>query len=306
MKNGCVCYVINSAYLFPTLVSSIQARKHVPVEVADVVIVCIGELNQDVRVAEDVASQHGVKLKYISKNVIDNMHIMFARLFIHVFFGDEYDRIVYIDGDTQVAGSLAPLFDVVIPSGGFLACRDPAGLFADLSSGWRGRVAAERRAIGYGQPLNRYFNSGVLVVDRSSWPEIAAECLKSIGQFGQKMKYPDQDILNLAVGDRCTLIANRWNFPGFLIGTAAEQRVKPHIYHFMSNPRPWKEQVAPWGAKWAKPYRDLLADHPALAALTPRPEIKMTPRYVLQQLYKGVLEYRRVARILEAAPDLEV
>jgi lipopolysaccharide biosynthesis glycosyltransferase len=306
VKTGCVCYVIDSAYLFPTLVSSIQARQNVPVELADVVIVCIGARCENGAIAEEVATKFGVSLRFVPRDAVEHLHIMFGRLFLSNFFGDQYRRVVYIDGDTQVAASLAPLFDVDIPTGRFLACRDPAGLFADLSSRWRGRVSEERRAIGYNQAFNRYFNSGVLVVDMATWPALADECLATIRRLGESMKYPDQDILNLAVGDRCSLIANRWNFPGFLIGTVAEQRVAPHIYHFMSNPRPWKQQVAPWGAKWTQPYRALLADHPSLATLTPRPEIRMTPRYVLQQFYKGLVEYRRVAKILEAAPDLEV
>ena len=119
------------------------------------------------------------------------------------------------------------------------------------------------------------------------------------------MKYPDQDILNLAVGERCELISNRWNFPGFLIGSPAERVAEPRIVHFMSNPRPWTVAAAPWGARRQQPYKNLLSSHPDLEFLKPARSLRTVMRYQIIQSLKMMIEYRAVGRLHETKPDLE-
>ena len=302
--SGCVCYIVNNGYLLPALVSASQARRHTPKSVADIVIVIVDRPHAEAAAFGEAAKSLSVEILYAQASDINNMHIMFARLFLDRLLSERYTRIVYIDGDTQVDGDLTPLFEVRVEDGHFLACRDPAHMFAQLSSTWRRRIDAERAAIDYQGPSDRYFNSGVLVVDRSSWPELARKCLDLADRRGQTMKFPDQDILNLAIGDRCRLISHRWNFPGFLIGSAAETKVQPRIYHFMSNPRPWIVAAPPWGTQRLRPYQDLLAQHPALAFLKPAGSIASVVRAHLAQTLKMALEYNRVGAYSETAPDI--
>jgi lipopolysaccharide biosynthesis glycosyltransferase len=192
---------------------------------------------------------------------------------------------------------LDPLVRAVIPEGRFMACRDPANLFADLSPARQTRLLERRERLGLlGEPED-YFNSGVLVIDRDGWPPMARACIEAYVEMQALCLHPDQDALNIAIGDRCIFISNKWNFPGFLIGSAAEAARHPHIYHFMSNPRPWKVSVGPWGARWCKPYQDLLLAHPELEELAPRKRLGEQIRYTLQQELKIWTEYRRVGKI---------
>ncbi len=304
MIKACACYIIDSGYLLPALVSAIQARKNLSHDLADVIIVCIDTPDENSAQVQAVAEENAVRLSYVPRQVIGDMHIMFARLIVHDLIAEQYERILYIDADTQIAGPLDPLIAAPIPPGRFLACRDPAVIFAKLSAGWHRRIKAERDEVGYTRPFANYFNSGVIVMERESWPTLSAACLEMLRDRGQQMQYPDQDILNLAIGDRCTLISNRWNFPGFLIGSNVEKSTKPHIYHFMSNPRPWNHAVAPWGQAGARPYTELLRQYPELAFLTPRKAALRTARYWLQQELKMVAQYRAVGRLAEPDPEL--
>ncbi|HEY3695991.1 glycosyltransferase family 8 protein [Phenylobacterium sp.] len=303
---GCVCYVIDEGYLFPTLVSALQARAHVPPAVADVVIACIGEPTAHSEAVAAVAAARGVHFIRASHADIDGLHVMFGRFFLSEILPAHYRRVVYIDGDTQVRGALEPLFRADVPAGGFLACRDPAILFAQHDLAHRRRLAAYRQQIGLTGAAEDYFNSGVLVIDRAGWGAIAETCLGVYRERGEAFRFPDQDALNLGARDACTLISNRWNFPGFLIGSRAEAVALPRIYHFMSNPRPWNVAAQPWGEAWGAPYRGLLADHPELSFLKPSKSRMHVVRYCVQQFVKMSLSYRAVGRMREAPPQLYV
>jgi lipopolysaccharide biosynthesis glycosyltransferase len=301
---ACVCYTIDEGYLLPALVSAIQARSQVATATADVVIIVIGERGEWSASGEAVAAEHAVRMVFAEREAIDRRHIMFARLYLPTLLTEPYRRIIYIDGDTQVRGDLTPLVEAPISPGRFLACRDPAVVFAELSERWRRRIASERAAVGYERPQADYFNSGVLVIDPESWPPLAEACFAMLSSGAGASRYPDQDLLNLAIGDCCTLISSRWNFPGFFIGSPAEARLRPRIYHFMSNPRPWIEPVRPWGAAWAEPYLKLIEDHPELAGLAPKRNRLRALRYWLQQEVKMETAYAPAGKVREPDPEL--
>jgi lipopolysaccharide biosynthesis glycosyltransferase len=296
MATACVCYVVDEGYLFPTLVSAIQARQFTS-SAAEVVIACIGPMSPRAARIGEIAQAHGIELINAPSAAIDDMHVMFGRLFVDRFLPARFKRVIYIDGDTQIAGSLDPLVEAVIPQGAFLACRDPSSLFADLSPARRARLTEHHHQLGLSGVRGEYFNSGVLVLDRDGWAPLAQACVDCYRENQALFVHPDQDALNVAVGDRCRIISNKWNFPGFLIGSEAEAARRPHIYHFMSNPRPWKVSVGPWGARWSQPYADLLGAYPELAQIAPRRLLGEQVRYAVQQELKMWLEYRRVGKI---------
>jgi lipopolysaccharide biosynthesis glycosyltransferase len=304
MPLGCVAYVIDNGYLLQALVSAAQARACVSRETADVVIICIDRPSPLHSEVSRIADDHGIELTYRDPAEIGAMHVMFGRLYLHRMLKEEYSRIVYIDGDTQIRGALDPLFSVDIPEGCFLACRDPAALFARLSTRWLNKIVTERREVGFTRPHSDYFNSGVLIIDRDSWTGLFARCVELLRERGEGSRYPDQDILNLAVGDRCRFISTRWNFPGFLIGSREESILRPVIYHFMSNPRPWNQAAPPWGNRWSQPYAEMLKDHPALRPLAPPKSVRQAARYWAQQSYKIAAEYRAVGLMREFEPDI--
>ncbi|WP_236621597.1 glycosyltransferase family 8 protein [Asticcacaulis benevestitus] len=302
---NCVCYVIDDNYLFPTLLSAYQARLFTPLDTGDVVIVCIAEASAAIDLATSVASRMGIKLLRFGTDAIEHMHPMFGRLFINSLLPEHYQRIAYVDGDTQIAGSLRPLLDVFIPEGHFLAVRDPASLFARISPDWEARTKADRVQAGLSGDYNNYLNTGVLVFDRTSWTNLSAATLQAIRAKGDAFKFGDQDPMNLAVGDKCLYIPNRWNFPGFLIGTEAERAVRPIIYHFMSNPRPWLHSGLPWGRKWQEPYKVMLKTYPELAPLAPKASWGDKLKYHVQQLIKCATEYHKVSTLRESDAILQ-
>ncbi|BEV11580.1 glycosyl transferase family 8 [Asticcacaulis sp. DW145] len=303
-KKSCVCYAVDDNYLFPTLLSASQVRQYNKSRDTDVVIICIAAPSEKTKLAAEVARELGISFIVKPLSAIDNMHPMFGRLFLNDLLPELYERTVYIDGDTQVVGSLEPLIEAEIPTGHFLAARDPAALFAKLSPAWYRTISSDRLDAGITGSLDDYFNTGLLVFDLSSWRQLSQATLETFRKKEGGYKFGDQDPMNVAVGDKCIYIPNTWNFPGFLIGTPAEDRAQPIVYHFMSNPRPWTHTGKPWGAAWSKPYQKFITRFPALSSIAPRSTLFQKLKYKLQQRLKLNTEYARVGTLLEAKPTL--
>ena len=293
---SCVCYVVDEGYLFPTLVSALQARRHTPPVDADVAICCLGAPPATLEPFRKIAESAGVRLLAPDLSILDGRHVMFGRFFLDRILDRSYRTILYIDGDTQIARSLAPLLTVARPSGFIGAARDPVTLYAAMSDRWAGRHAAHCDAIGFTGAKADYVNSGVLLISPDGWSDISAACLALYDRRPERYIHPDQDVLNIVAQDHLHLMSTRWNFPGFLIGSGSEAAVSPHVYHFMSNPRPWHSAGPPWGVKWAEPYAELARRHPELAAVAPRASWSRRLRYAAQQRLKQVTEYRKVGR----------
>src|ERR1700761_3338600 len=177
MPDACIGYVIDKGYILQALVSAAQARADLPREAGDVAIVCIDDRIDEVRHLAPVAESYGVELVLARRSAIGGAHIMFGRFFLHKMLSKAYRRIAYIDGDTQIRGSLEPILSVDIPKGCFLAARDPPALYAKLSRRWFKGLREERAEAGYPRPYGEYFNSGFLAFDSDSWDELAAICV---------------------------------------------------------------------------------------------------------------------------------
>lgn len=301
---SCICYVVDDNYLFPTLVSASQVRQHFKSELSDIIIVCLAEPSGKTETAEEIAGSLGLTLLVRPLSVIDNMHPMYGRLFIHSLIPASYERVVYIDGDTQIVASLEPLIKVDIPTGKFLAVRDPSGMFARSSDAWMRATQADRDRAGIARSYDDYFNTGVLVFNRADWEKLSELTLEAIQRKEGGFKFGDQDPMNAAVGDRCIFIPNTWNFPGFFIGTPCETVASPIIYHFMSNPRPWIHSGLPWGPEWSRPYQSFIQRYPASASLAPKASTAQKLKYRFQQFVKCVTEYRKVGRLRETPADI--
>lgn len=287
----CVCYISDEGYLFPSLMSALQLRQNISAEKADVVMYYIGSMTPKSALFESTYEAHGIRFAVVSPDAIDNMHIMFARLFVDRFIGPNYRRILYIDGDTQIGANVDPLLDVQLPIDKFCAARDPLTLVLDWNNSDPFKQRAYFKEIGVSpERLRTYFNSGVLRFDRDSWTKISADALREVRSRKTSFRFPDQDALNLVAGEKCLTMSYKWNFPAFLLDTDLRDLIKPRIYHFMSNPRPWQGPFHPWGRERHSIYLDLVARHPELAPYWPTLSTPRYLKYFIQQYYKKWFE----------------
>jgi lipopolysaccharide biosynthesis glycosyltransferase len=221
------------------------------------------------------------------------MRPAFARLFIDCIVEAAYQRILYIDGNTQIAGNIDPLIDVSLPRNTFCAAFDPASLAITYDNRPFPQLFAYFKSIGLSaSQISRYINAGVLLLDRTSWAEVCTDSLKLLNPTTQRLRFLDQDLMNLAADGRCLTMSFKWNFPSFLMSYGFEDVIEPRIYHFMGNPRPWQGAFQPWGRKWHRTYTDLVEKYPDL-----QPYLKTLPtskylKFHAQHYYKKLTEGR--------------
>lgn len=173
-------------------------------------------------------------------------------------------RVLYLDGDTLVIEDPAPLWTIELGRAGLAAvhCVLPKQ-YAD----WPTRLGV--------QP-DRYFNSGVLLLDLDVWREEGlADTVLALGrERAGDLHWPDQDALNIVFRDRWQRLHPRYNAQNALwflpearrLFAAAELRdavLNPAIVHFEG-----PSMVKPWHRFSKHPYR---GHYRRLRATTPWP-----------------------------------
>lgn len=163
------------------------------------------------------------------------------------------DRVLYLDADTLVLGDLAPLAELDLGDALVAAV-------TNVFEAWRGTEHADR--LGLDQAS--YFNSGVLLLNLRELRRTNAmdELRRVATQRGPELLWPDQDALNLVLGDRRLELHPRWNAMNALYlldnadevygaRAACEARADPAIRHF-EGPGANK----PWDPASTVPHRD--------------------------------------------------
>ena len=160
-----------------------------------------------------------------------------TRLWIEEFFSGDIDRVLYLDCDIVVVGSVAPLWRVDL-GGALLGA-------VDIPGSQRGVTTLGMRA------EDGYFNSGVLLIDLKQWREARAlaAVLDYVQAYPERMLDLDQDALNACFNGRRKRLEYKWNaiWPFFreplslpldraeIEGVRREAR----IIHFNGNSKPW-------------------------------------------------------------------
>jgi lipopolysaccharide biosynthesis glycosyltransferase len=291
MPSCCICYTTDQAYLLPSLVSAVQARRYAATAKADVGIYCFGASREVERVFNYVCMAEGIKFFPIPMNAIEGENVMLARLFLTRFTPPEYDQLLYIDGDTQITGCLTPLLELQVPQGRFLAANDPM-TFAISGRGKHDvTISGYLSSIGIpsGEATN-YFNSGVLRINREGWEELGLGAWNLFQKLRENSRFPDQDALNIVGASRRIPMSLAWNFPIFMRNSRVENIIAPRIYHFMGSPKPWQGVFLPWGVTFYRPYVEVISKYPDLLNYLPVITLQTKIRYVIQQYYKKGLE----------------
>jgi lipopolysaccharide biosynthesis glycosyltransferase len=161
-----------------------------------------------------------------------------TRLWVEQFFATDVDRILYLDSDIVVIGSIAPLWSTNL-GGALLGAVDiPGSLHGVTKLGMRAE--------------DGYFNSGVLLIDLKQWRETHAldTLLARIDKNPELFQYTlDQDALNVCFHSRTKRFDYKWNAtwpffadPGSLPLSSSEIETvleDARIVHFNGSAKPW-------------------------------------------------------------------
>lgn len=172
--------------------------------------------------------------------------IVLARLLMARFLPASIHRVLYLDGDTIVRGTLAPFYYRDMQSNTLSMVMEP--------------TASQERRNGLGIGDLPYFNAGVLLVDLDRWRSTNAEgrLLAFCKEKGDRLFANDQDAINVVLAREILPAAPKYNYsnvfdyypykmlkecmPDFCSEQEYDDSVKsPCIVHFLGEDRPWRK-----------------------------------------------------------------
>lgn len=173
--------------------------------------------------------------------------VILARLALDKILPSNVDKIIYLDGDTIVRGSLKDFWDTNMGNSCLGACTEPT-------------VDKERKeSLGIEK---RYINSGVLLINLRLWRQekIGEGIIQYYKDSGGKLFAPDQDAINGFLKDKIYKIPIKYNFSNTftfypyktikkLMGNDTditleeynEAKENPIIIHYLGEERPWRK-----------------------------------------------------------------
>jgi lipopolysaccharide biosynthesis glycosyltransferase len=178
------------------------------------------------------------------------------------------DRVLYLDCDTLVLDRLAPLWQVEMSDSPLAA----------VSNVFPMDLRQRPQQLGLGEL--GYFNSGVLLMNLDLWR--ARSYGEQISRLARedpgRLIFPDQDALNIVLGDERVNLHPRWNaqnsvfyFPWavevFGEKMVTEARSAPAIVHFEG-----PAYAKPWHYGSTHPYQQSYLEH---RAQTPWPGVRL-------------------------------
>lgn len=264
MAKYAVAVIGDENYIIPSVATALSARRNIERKDVDVNVYVVAEKKQipidDVRVR--LASKE-LNVFFVEISSLDQLQTVhtdrsvpvsaLSRLWLQHFLSEDIERFLYLDGDTLVGGPIDEIFDLAIPENGFLAADDCLCLY---ESEWRQphRYWGEYiRSIGI--EWKNYFNTGVLLVDRRGWDQMARQALEFLAANSHLCRSSDQTALNVVGRDHRARLPLRWNYQTehMMIVDPREVGIKPAIWHFTGGPKPWEITEWPWGEEfnWA-------------------------------------------------------
>jgi lipopolysaccharide biosynthesis glycosyltransferase len=162
---------------------------------------------------------------------------IYARFWVADYFGDDVDRVIYLDGDMIVVGSIQELLTLPLNDNVLAAVSIPGSVRAAV--------------LGY-DAAYEYFNSGVLVINLKRWRKIDARDLliSTAHRIAAKLSDPDQDVLNYCFFSQRVKLDFTWNAitPFFreinFLAIPKEEVARvardARIVHFNGASKPWQ------------------------------------------------------------------
>lgn len=174
---------------------------------------------------------------------------MYYRLLIPELFNN-FTKVIYLDCDIVLTRDIAELYNTKIGHNILGAVINPVFQSKDYVENT------------LNVPQEKYFNSGVLIINNEKFKKvhILEKCMELLSKY-DKLRYPDQDLLNMACLGNVYYLNPKWNFQWFLriqhinfpeyccyeYLTAEKE---PYIIHYSSNIKPWKQDNLQWAKFW--------------------------------------------------------
>ncbi|HLO84742.1 MAG TPA: glycosyltransferase family 8 protein [Nostocaceae cyanobacterium] len=166
------------------------------------------------------------------------------------------DKVLYLDSDLVVNGSIAELYNY-----------DLTNYVIAANRGDGKAVSAKKRLQLKG---DYYFNSGVMLINLRIWREmqIGKQCIEYIRKYPDQVLLWDQDALNKIIDGQFFHLDKKWNSLVDLYAGKSTVDRESTIIHFIGSLKPWQswclsqEKEIYWSYLKKSPWADSKAEIP--------------------------------------------
>jgi len=216
-----------------------------------------------------------------------NSHLsaaMYYRLFLPFLVPEQIGKLLYLDTDIVVIGSLKELYDTNLNN-------LPFGAIPEISA------TKNRPDLGIYEE-NIYFNSGVLLMNIAEWKKqrITEKTLQYIHDFPNKLIYPDQDALNVITENHYYKLDGKYNvlpfdIPEYLPTRKYKDFLKDKVimHYTLKEYKPWSILSTHHFSYLYKTYFDKSPQ----ANEKMYTDVEMTPRFMLRLAKARIKPIRR-------------
>lgn len=311
MKEKAVVFVTDKGFLVPSLVAALQVLKQPESSsIADVLVVLI-DIDQRLHATlNHLFGSRGIIFLALDSSeflppettFFNKTHVprtALGRLALHKVLPDQYVDIVYLDGDVQVVGDIAPLVRHRVKSGYIAAVSEGNWLCkGDLGHYWP-KHRAYMSQLGVQDSID-YFNSGILAFRMDTWREMAPRALEYFANYPERCLYHDQSALNAVFHGRREHLSPVYNYASLYAKLGLADEIEPRIIHFTGENKPWSYAGPPWNGRFLSSYTDFMRDYPELVDLldlTLKPD-PVPAKFNAKELIRSrlILPYRRFRR----------
>lgn len=189
----------------------------------------------------------------------DGVAAFFYRFLVPPAMDGVADRVLYLDGDMMVRGSLQ-----------YLAELDLTGYAAAVVTDRKEQLQMDRVHTAH------YFNAGMMLINVDEWKkenffdDIVRRAQDNVKKVGKRLSHHDQDIHNQMLDGRTLYIDRKYNYLYNLDRQSAFKKQpvnddweKQVIIHFAGHAKPWHSWVQEWpvvrayaALQQASPWRD--------------------------------------------------
>ena len=211
---------------------------------------------------------------------------VFRRLFLDRVLPETYARYIAMDADMLVVRpGLSRLAELSLGGYPIAAAFDMIYLMDKKRGALARQFQSYRQSLGL-DLTTRYFNAGLMVVDRAAWRagEFGERAARALRLAPEKYPFMEQSALNSLIAGRFAPLSPRYNFMGDFLLLELEERMAPIVMHFVNSPKPWHFDRWRGETRFARDYQAGFAklpwpDWPVAADLVSRPPLKprLTP-----------------------------
>jgi len=151
---------------------------------------------------------------------------VYFRLFLAEILPVDIDKILFLDADLVVTGSLTELADYCFADEALLA-QDDIELGVNI-----------KRLNDMGFPVKKYFNAGVMLINLKFWRsgDYSKKLLEIANMYMDKLSWWDQDILNICFYDNWKYFDKTYN----ALHLRRKLMKLPIIIHYAGPSKPWQ------------------------------------------------------------------